>query len=59
MLLLDTNRKSHMESPTAPSHLTLNDLVGQSQGHSDFEGLYFVKLQGNHNRKSYMGSPVI
>ena len=27
VLLLDTNRKSHMESPTAPSHLTLGDLV--------------------------------
>ena len=27
VLLLDTNRKSHMESPTAPSHLTLSDLV--------------------------------
>ncbi len=27
VLLLDTNRKSHMESPTAPSHLTLSDFV--------------------------------
>ncbi len=27
VLLLDTNRKSHMDSPTAPSHLTLGDLV--------------------------------
>ncbi len=27
MLLLDTNRKSHMDSPTAPSHLTLSDFV--------------------------------
>ncbi len=33
VLLLDTNRKSHMESPTAPSYLTLGDLVNQSQCH--------------------------
>ena len=27
MLLLDTNRKTHMESPTAPSHFNLGELV--------------------------------
>ncbi len=27
------------------SHLTLSDLEGQSQGHSDFDALYLVKEQ--------------
>ncbi len=38
MLLLNIN--IHMESPTAPSDLTLK---GQSKVHSDFEGLYLIK----------------
>ncbi len=46
LLLLNTNMKSHMGCPTAPSDLTLSDTVtlkGQSQGHTDFEALYLVK----------------
>ncbi len=38
-LLLDTNRKSYMGSPTAPLDLTLSDLEGQTQGHSHLERL--------------------
>ncbi len=34
MLLLNTNRKSHMGNPTAPLDLTLSDL---GQGRLDFE----------------------
>ncbi len=34
-----------MESQMTPSHLTLSDLEGQSQGHSDFEALYPVTEQ--------------
>ncbi len=41
VVLLNTNRKSYIESPIAPSYLTLSDLVSQSQGHSNFE--YVVK----------------
>ncbi len=43
MLLLNINRKAYMWSPMALSHLTLSDIEGQSQGHSDFETLYLVK----------------
>ncbi len=39
------NRKPYMESEMTPSHLTLSDLEGQSQGHSDFAALYLVKEQ--------------
>ncbi len=42
VLLLNTNAKSHMGNPTAPSHLTLSNLESQSHGHSDFESLYVV-----------------
>ncbi len=28
-----------------PPHLTLSDLEGQRQGHSDFEAFYLVKEQ--------------
>ncbi len=28
-----------------PSHLTMSDLEGQSQGHSNLEALYLVKEQ--------------
>ncbi len=38
--ILDTNRKSYMENPTAPLHFTLK---GQIQGHWGFEALYLVK----------------
>ena len=35
-----------MESQMTPSHLTLSDFEGQSQGDSNFEALlYFVKEQ--------------
>ncbi len=40
MLLLNIHRKAYMRSPM--THLTLSDPKGQSQGHSDFEGLYVV-----------------
>ena len=33
-------RKPYMESLMAPSHLTLSDLEGHSQGHSNFDALY-------------------
>ncbi len=33
-----------MESQITPSHLTLSDLEGQSQGHSDVKALYLVDL---------------
>ncbi len=42
VLLLNTNRKSNMESPTTPSHLTLVTLKGYSSCHSNFEGFYVV-----------------
>ena len=58
-----------MGSPMTPSHLTLSDAKGQSQGHSDFEGLCIITVsQGgtelpvghilllNPNRKPYMGN---
>ncbi len=32
-----------MGNPLMQLHLTLVTLIGQCQGHSDFEGLYFVK----------------
>ncbi len=32
-----------MASQMTPSLLTLSDLKGQSQGHSDFKALYVVK----------------
>ena len=44
VLLLDPNRKSHMESPTAPSHLILSDLVRSKSRSLRLEGLYVVKL---------------
>ncbi len=47
MLLLNINRKPYMASPMTLSHLTLNDLESQSQGHSDFEVLYLVKDQSS------------
>ncbi len=34
-----------MESQMTPPDLTLSDLEGQSQGHSDFEAVYLVKEQ--------------
>ncbi len=34
-----------MESPVTSSHLTLSDLKGQIQGHSDFEALYLLNEQ--------------
>ncbi len=37
MLLLTIIRKPYMASPMTPSLLTLSDLEGQSQGHSDFQ----------------------
>ncbi len=48
MLLLDINRKPHMGSPMAASHLTLGDLERSNvnvkrQGHPDFEALYLAK----------------
>ncbi len=43
MLLFTINRKPCMVSPMIPSHLTLSDLEGQSQGHADFKALYLVK----------------
>ena len=42
MLLLNANGKSYAGSPTAPLHLTVNALEGQSQGHCDFEVLYLA-----------------
>ncbi len=58
------NRKPCMASPMTSSHLTLSDLKGQIQCHSDFEALYLNcegaelghKLLFNINRKGYMGS---
>ncbi len=44
-LLLDTKRKSYMESPTAPLNLIFGDPEGQRQGHSDLEDVYVVKEQ--------------
>ncbi len=43
-LLLDTNRKSYVGSPTSPSDYARSDLEGQSEGHSDFNILYIVKV---------------
>ncbi len=40
-LLLDINRNSYMESPTAPLDLALN---GQRQGKPDFKALYLVMV---------------
>ncbi len=37
--------KPYMENLLTPSHLTLDDLEGHSQGHSDFDALYLVKEQ--------------
>ncbi len=37
------NKKPYMEIQMTSSHLTLSDLEGQSEGHSDFEALYLVK----------------
>ena len=39
MLLLNINSKGCMESPLVQLHLTLGNLKGHCQGHSDFEGL--------------------
>ncbi len=43
MLLLNFNRKAYKESPMTSSHLTLSDLEGQIQGHSNVESLYLVR----------------
>ena len=64
MLLLNINGKPYMGTPMALSHLTLNDLKCQSQGHHDFEALYLVKEPGigpdviinTINRKLYWAS---
>ncbi len=58
--------------PIAPLHSTLSDLEkkSQSQGHSEFEGLYMLYvIYGYHkighmslanlNGKPYMGSPIL
>ena len=51
-----------MESQMTPSHLTLGDHEGQSQGHSDFEDIFCEgaklghKLLLNINGKAYIGS---
>ncbi len=45
MLLININRNPYMGSPKTLSHLTLNDLEFQRQGHSDFKVLYLVKEQ--------------
>ncbi len=37
-------RKPYRESQMTP-HLTLRDIEGQSQGHSDFEDLFLVEEQ--------------
>ncbi len=43
MLLLNIDMKSYAGSPLMRLHLTLVTLKDQSQGHSDFEGLYLIK----------------
>ncbi len=45
MLLLNITREAYMESPLVLLHtcMTLVTLEGESQGHTDFEGLYLVK----------------
>ena len=48
-----------------PSHLTLSDLKGQSQGHSDFEDISCKGAELSHllllniNRKLYMGGSLV
>ncbi len=42
MLLLNAKRKSHMGNPPTPLDLTLSDLEGQMQGHSDSGALYLI-----------------
>ncbi len=44
VLLLDTNRKSYMQSPTAQSHLTLGDLVRSKSRSVRLEGLYVLYI---------------
>ncbi len=59
---LNMNSKSYMENASAWSDLTLREervtLKCHGEGHSDFEGLYFVKtreeLLSNINRKPYV-----
>ncbi len=41
-LLLGTNRKSYVGSPTVPLDLISSDLEGQVLVHSNFEGLYDI-----------------
>ncbi len=43
MLLLTINMKVYIGSPMTSSRLSLSDLEGQSQGHSDFKALYLAK----------------
>ena len=45
-MLLNIHRKSHMQSPAAPSHWHWATLKGQSQVHSDIEGLYVLNKPG-------------
>ncbi len=45
-LLLDTNRKSYMGSPTAPLDLAACGLE-KSNSYPDFEGLYLKRAQLN------------
>ncbi len=45
MSLLSINRKPYMASPMTPSLLTLSDLKGQSQAHSDSLSCLKVKVK--------------
>ncbi len=66
MLLFNINRKAYLGSPFVHLHFTLVTLMGQSEGHSDFEALYLVKGQElghmlvfNINRKVSLGNPIV
>ncbi len=62
MLLFDINRTAYVGSLFVQLHLTSVTLIGQSQGHLDFEALFIVKGQMlllNINRKVCMGDPLV
>ncbi len=64
VLLLKTNSKSHMESPTAPSDLTLSDLV-RSKSLRLWKRICCKRAKIGHmllvnlNRKPYMWSQIV
>ncbi len=67
LLLLGTNRKSHMGSPTAPLNLTLSDLERSNSRSPKFGSLitrkgaylgHMLLLNINRNPKPYTGNPM-